>query len=114
MNGLLKDLLYAYRTLIKNPGFTVVSLLTLAIAIGANTAIFSFVNSILLTPLPYPDADRIVRVLEKPPDAPRNGISTLNFLDWRNQNTVFESMAAQTGGVVTLTGYGEPVQLRGA
>ncbi len=114
MNGLLKDLQYAYRTLIKSPGFTIVSLLTLAIAIGANTAIFSFVNSILLTPLPYPDADRIVRVLEKPPDNPRNGISTLNFLDWQHQNTVFESMAAQTGGTVTLTGYGEPVQLRGS
>jgi putative ABC transport system permease protein len=114
VNGLLRDLQYACRTLAKSPGFTVVSLLTLAIGIGANTAIFSFVDSALLKPLPYPDADRIVRVLEKPPGFPRNGIATLNFLDWKNQNTVFEYMAAQTGGPSTLTGFGEPVQLRGA
>ena len=112
MNGLLSDLRYAFRTLRKSPGFTVVALLTLAIGIGANTAIFSFVDSILLKPLPYPDAERIVRVLEKPPGGGGNGISTLTFLDWRNQNTVFDSMAAQTGGDVTLTGRGEPVQLR--
>ncbi len=112
MNGLLSDLRYAFRTLRKSPGFTVVALLTLAIGIGANTAIFSFVDSILLKPLPYPDAERIVRVLEKPPGGGGNGISTLTFLDWRNQNTVFDSLAAQTGGDVTLTGRGEPVQLR--
>jgi putative ABC transport system permease protein len=114
VNGLLRDLQYACRTLAKSPGFTVVSLLTLAIGIGANTAIFSFVDSALLKPLPYPDADRIVRVLEKPPGFPRNGIATLNFLDWQSQNTVFEHMAAQSGGPLTLTGFGEPVQLRGA
>jgi putative ABC transport system permease protein len=114
MNGLLKDLQYACRTLAKSPGFTIVSMLTLAIGIGANTAIFSFVDSALLKPLPYADADRIVRVLEKPPGFPRNGIATLNFLDWQSQNTVFEHMAAQSGGPLTLTGFGEPVQLRGA
>ena len=97
----------------EEPGFIIVSLLTLAVGIGANTAIFSFVDSALLRPLPYEDAHRIVRVLEKPPGSPRNGISTLNYLDWQSQNTVFENMAAQTGGPVTLTGYGEPVQLRG-
>ncbi|HEX4275598.1 MAG TPA: ABC transporter permease [Bryobacteraceae bacterium] len=113
MNDLWRDLLFACRTLAKSPGFTIVSLLTLAIGIGANAAIFSFVDSALLKPLPYADADRIVRVLEKPPGFPRNGISTLTYLDWQNQNTVFENMAAQTGGPVTLTGYGEPVQLRG-
>ena len=96
-----------------SPGFTLVSLLTLAIGIGANTAIFSFFDATLLKPLPYADADRIVRVLEKPPGYPRNGISTLTFLDWQRDNTVFDSMAAQTGGAVTLTGEGEPVQLRG-
>src|SRR5690348_3081542 len=102
------------RTLAKSPGFTIVSVLTLAIGIGANTAIFSFVDAVLLKPLPYADADRIVSVLEKPPGFPRNGISTLTFLDWKRQNTVFEYMAAQTGGAVTLTGLREPVQLRGA
>ncbi len=114
MNGLLRDLQYAYRTLAKSPGFTIVSLLTLAIGIGANTAIFSLVDGALLKPLPYPDAERIVRVLEKPPGFPRNGISTLTFLDWQRQNTVFDYMAAQSGGQVTLTGSGEPVQLRSA
>jgi predicted permease len=86
---------------------------TLAVGIGANTAIFSFVDGVLLRPLPYTDADRIVRVLEKPPGDGRNGISTLNYLDWQKDNTVFEYMAAQTGGSVTLTGIDEPVQLRG-
>ena len=113
MNGLLKDLQYACRTLIKSPGFTLVCLLTLTVGIGANTAIFSFVDSVLLKPLPYADADRIVRVLEKPPLGARNGISTLNYLDWQRANTVFDHMAAQAGGPVTLTGFGEPVQLRG-
>jgi putative ABC transport system permease protein len=100
----------------KSPGFTAVALLTLAIGIGANTAIFSFVDGVLLKPLPYANADRIMRVLEKPPGDPdaRNGISTLNFLDWQRQNSVFQYMAARTGGSVTLTGVTKPVQLRGA
>jgi putative ABC transport system permease protein len=88
--------------------------LTLAIGIGANTAIFSFVNGVLLKPLPYGEPERIVRVLEKPPGGGRNGISTLNYLDWQKDSTVFEYMAAQTGGSVTLTGVTEPVRLRGA
>lgn len=98
----------------KAPGFSIVAVLTLALGIGANTAIFSFVDGVLLKPLPYPEADRIVEVWEKPPQGDRNGISTMNFLDWRRQNTVFTAMAAQTGGSFTLTGGKEPVQLRGA
>jgi len=105
---------YALRTLLRSPGFTAVALLTLALGIGANTAIFSFVNGVLLKPLPYGDPHRIVMVWEKPPGGLRNGISTLNFLDWKNQNTVFEHMAARRGGSVTLTGSGDPVQLRSA
>ena len=114
MSSLLQDLRYAWRTLAHSPGFTVVALLTLALGIGANTAIFSFVDGLLLRPLPYKDADRIVRVLEKPPQGERNGISTLNFLDWQKDNAVFDFMAAQSGGSVTLTGRQDPVQLRGA
>src|SRR5262245_28925543 len=102
------------RTLRKSAGFATVAILTLAIGIGANTAIFSFVNGVLLKPLPYGEPERIVRVLEKPPGGGRNGISTLNYLDWQKDNTVFEYMAAQTGGSVTLTGVTEPIQLRGA
>ena len=88
MSQLWQDMRYAFRTLSSAPGFTGVAILTLAVGIGANAAIFSFVNGILLNPLPYPTADRIVRVLEKPPGPPtaRNGISTLNYLDWENQN----------------------------
>jgi len=111
---LLQDLRYGIRTLRKSPGFATVAVLTLAIGIGANTAIFSFVNGVLLKPLPYGEPERIVRVLEKPPGGGRNGISTLNYLDWQKDNTVFEYMAAQTGGSVTLTGINEPVQLRGS
>jgi predicted permease len=84
----------------------------LAIGIGANPAIFSFVDGVLLKPLPYVEPDRIVRVLEKPPGGGRNGISTLNYLDWQKDNTVFDYMAAQTGDSTTLTGNGEPAQLR--
>jgi len=113
VTSLVQDLRYALRMLAKSPGFTAVSVLTLAVGVGANTAIFSFVDAALLKPLPYADADRIVRVLEKPPGGGRNGISTLNYLDWRQDNSVFEYMAAQTGGAVTLTGMGEPILLRG-
>jgi putative ABC transport system permease protein len=109
----IQDLRYATRTLRNSPGFTIVALLTLAIGIGANVAIFSFVDGLLLKPLPYEQGDRIVRVLEKPPQGERNGISALNFLDWQKDNTVFDFMSAQTGGAVTLTGGAEPVQIRG-
>jgi putative ABC transport system permease protein len=114
MSSLLRDLRHATRTLRQAPGFTIVAVLTLAIGIGANTAIFSFLDALLLKPLPYEGADRIVRVMEKPPRGERNGISTLNFLDWQKDNTVFDFMSAQTGDAVTLTGGTEPVQLRAA
>jgi putative ABC transport system permease protein len=111
VNELMQDIRYGLRTLGKSRGFTAVPILTLAIGIGANTAIFSFVDGVLLKPLPYANADRIVRVLEKPPGDPdaRNGISTLNFLDWQRQNSVFQYMAARTGGSVTLTGVSNSV-----
>jgi putative ABC transport system permease protein len=109
-----QDLRYAVRTLTKSRGFTAVAVMTLAIGVGANVAIFSFVDGILLKPLPYDEPERIVRVLEKPPQGERNGISTLNFLDWQRDNTVFDFHSAQTGGNVTMTGGSEPVQLRGA
>jgi putative ABC transport system permease protein len=112
MSSFLRDVRHSVRTLRQSPGFTAVAVLTLAIGIGANTAIFSFVDAMLLRPLPYPDADRIVRVMEKPPRGERNGISTLNFLDWQRDNTVFDFMSAQAGDAVTLTGGTEPVQLR--
>lgn len=114
MTEFLQDLKYGCRTLLKSRGFTVIALATLAIGIGGNAAIFSFVNAVLLKPLPYPEPERIVRLFEKPPGGGTNGISTLNYLDWVKENTVFESMAAQTGGGVTLTGIDLPVLLRGS
>ncbi|HVU25914.1 MAG TPA: ABC transporter permease [Opitutus sp.] len=114
MSRLLQDIRHGIRTLGKSPGFTVVAIATLALALGANTAIFTFVNAILLQPLPYADPDRIVRVLEKRPDGGRNGISTLNYLDWARENTCFEFIAARNGGSVSLTGVAEPVLVPGA
>jgi putative ABC transport system permease protein len=113
VNSLVNDIHFALRMIRHTPGFTTIAILTLALGIGANTAIFSFVDAVLLKPLPYPRAEEIVNVWEKPPGGDRNGISTLNFLDWKNQNTVFTAMAAETGGGVTLTGLDVPVQLQG-
>ncbi len=113
MNHLILDCRFGFRTLWKNPSFTLIAVLTLMIGIGANTAIFSFVDGVLLKPLPYGEPERIVRVMEKPPGGGRNGISTLNFLDWQKENRVFDYMAAESNGSMTLTGTGEPIQLRG-
>ena len=113
ISAFVNDLRFGIRMIRKSPGFATVAILTLALSIGANTAIFSFVNGVILKPLPYPEADRLLNVWEKPPQGERNGISTLNFLDWQRQNTVFTAMAARTGGSFTLMGGKEPVQLSG-
>jgi putative ABC transport system permease protein len=107
------ELRYAARTLRRSPGFTASVILTLALGIGANTAIFSFVDKVLLKPLPYPEPDRIVRVLQKRYNGSPFGITTLDFLDWQKQNTVFESLAAQAGWSPTLTGEDQPMLIRG-
>lgn len=111
MNEILQDLKFGLRTLLKSPGFAVVALATLGIGIGANAAIFSIVDGVLLKPSPFKEIDRMVQVLEKPPGGGRNGISTLNYLDWEKQNTVFEYIAAQRWGTVSLTGVETPVQV---
>ena len=114
MEELRANLRFAFRMIRTSPGFSAVAIFTLALGIGANTAIFSFVDAVLLKSLPYPHPEQIVQVWEKPPGSDRNGVSTMNFLDWKNQNTVFSAVAAETGGSVTLSGTGEPVQLRGS
>ncbi len=113
MSALKHDVRYALRALRNSPGFAVVAIVTIALAVGSNTAIFSFVNGMVLNPLPYPDADRIVRVLERRPDGGLNSVSTLNYLDWAEQNTVFEVISPRTGWTATWTGGDEPVQLQG-
>jgi predicted permease len=114
MNGLGQDLRYAVRQLRKNRGFTAVATLTLALGIGANTAIFSVVNAVLLNPLPFPSANRIVSLFEATPNFPRGSISYPNFLDWQRNNHAFEGMAAfrWTDGAITGVGEAEEVRAR--
>ena len=115
LETLLQDLRYAVRVLGNNLGFTALAVLTLALGIGANTAIFTVVNSVLLRPLPYPERDRLVMVWERSSKNPQvhNVIAPADFLDWRAQNHVFDQMSAIGWGVGTLTGQGEPESLVG-
>ncbi|MGH9675789.1 MAG: ABC transporter permease, partial [Candidatus Acidiferrum sp.] len=110
LETLLQDLRFGARTLRKNPAFTAVAILTLALGIGANTAIFSVVNAVLLRPLPFHDASQVVIVAEKSP-YPTISTSYENFADWRDQSKSFESLEATRGFALTLNGTGEPEQL---
>ena len=92
--GTLKDIRYSVRSLLKHPGFTAIVVVTLALGIGASSAIFSVVNTVLLRPLPYRQADRIVAIQELDRNGKRVQVTPANFLDWRAQNTVFEQLAA--------------------
>ncbi|HEV7747782.1 MAG TPA: ABC transporter permease [Pyrinomonadaceae bacterium] len=94
MQTLLKDIRYGVRSLLKHPGFTAIVVVTLAVGIGASSAIFSVVNTVLLRPLPYPRAERIVAIQELNQQGKRVQVTPANFLDWRAQNTVFEQLAA--------------------
>ena len=106
------DLRFALRTLRNNPGFTAVALLTLTLGIGANTAIFSVVNAVLLRPLPYPHADRLVYLSEWTPQIRFMYISMPDFHDWLARNTVFETIGGYRIADVTLTGVGEARRLQ--
>jgi len=110
-----QDIRYGLRMFAKNPTFTVVAVLAIALGIGANSAIFSVVNALLLRPLPYKNPDQLVAVWENAAHLgfPKNTPSPANFLDWRQQSTVFEGMAAFTERRFNLSGQGEPERLDG-
>ena len=116
MSGIFQDIRFALRQLTKNPGFSAIAVLTLALGIGANTAIFSVVNGVLLRPLPFKDPDRIVRVWHTPPAKSFPGmtffsVSAANYYDWKRDNHVFDRMAIYNYRGFTLTGGAQPQQV---
>jgi putative ABC transport system permease protein len=113
MRTMWQDLRYGARILMKNYGFTLISVLTLALGIGANTAIFSVVHALLLRPLPYHEPDRLALLTNKTSRARRSGISYPNYADWRERARSFEGMAAVRRETFNLTGVDIPAQLRG-
>jgi predicted permease len=120
VDALFRDIRHSARGLGRSPGFAVAVLLTLALGIGGNTAIFSVVDQVLLRPLPYPDGDRLVRIYESRIDRPAttaarfsNGVSPANWLDWQRQSRTISSMGIWFNTTRTLTGLGEPERLNG-
>jgi putative ABC transport system permease protein len=113
MDQLRQDLHYSIRRLLKNPGFTAVAVLTLALGIGANSAIFSVINAVLFRPLPFPEPDRLVGVYQVWKGS-REVMSPANFLDVRQQSKTLEDAAAVDNTEFTLTGVGDPIRLRGS
>src|SRR6516225_4141654 len=114
MELLSQDLRYAIRMLTKKPGFAAIAILTFALGVGANAAIFSVVNAVLLRPLPYPQPDRIVAIWETRSAEGRSRVTPANFLDWRERTRAFEDIAAFGSSALNLTSTGEPEQLLGA
>jgi predicted permease len=113
LETLLQDLRYGARVLRRNPGFATVAILTLALGIGANTAIFSVVNGVLLNPLPFPHPEELITLHESKPNFPYGSISYPNFRDWQKGNQTFSSMAIFRSTSFTLTGIGDAEQVRG-
>src|ERR1700761_1851094 len=113
MNSLWQDIRYALRVLAKQPGFTAVVVLTLALGIGANTAIFSIVNAVILEPLPFPESKQLVEVrgVDARAAEVHRPLSYLDFVDYRAQNRSLESVAAYDKNTFTLTGSGEPLHV---
>jgi predicted permease len=119
MSGLRQNLKFAFRQLVKSPGFTIIAVVILALGIGANTAIFSVVHAVLLEPLPFPDADRLVQIWHTPPQEQFPGmtqfaVSAANFLDWQKQSNAFDGMALYSGGAFELTGGSKPETILGS
>jgi predicted permease len=108
MTSFLQDIRYGLRVLAKNPGFTAIAILTLSLGIGANTALFSVVNGVLLNPLPFPNPDELVAVYASSPTSEQNSISYPNFLDWQKENQCFASLVAFRSDDYNMVGAGEP------
>lgn len=108
MNTLMQDIRYALRMLARSPGFAVIAVLTLMLGIGANTALFSVVNGVLLNPLPYPHPEQLIELYSRTPDFSHSSISYPNFLDWQRQNSSFTQLAAFRSDTFNMTGRGEP------
>src|SRR5262245_9848097 len=111
MRNLWQDLRYGARMLLKNPGFTTIAVIILALGIGANTTIFSVVNAVLLRPLPYDESDRLVFLSERSRQVDDVSISWPNLTDWRERNGVFEKIGAYNRDSYNLTENGEPERL---
>ncbi|HEX8117109.1 MAG TPA: ABC transporter permease, partial [Pyrinomonadaceae bacterium] len=116
MTTLLQDMRYAVRRLLKSPGFAAVAVGALALGIGANTAIFSVVNSVLLRPLPYPEPEQLVQLWESRPrqNMPRIEVAPHEFIAWAEQSQSFQRLAAIDSAEYNLTGRGEPARVSGA
>ncbi|MGC2388837.1 MAG: ABC transporter permease [Candidatus Acidiferrum sp.] len=108
-----QDVRYGLRVLLKSPGFTAIAVLTLALGIGANTALFSVVNGVLLNPLPFPNPDQLVAVYSKTAEFEQSSISYPNFLDWVRDNHSFSKLGAFRSEEYNMTGQGEPERLHG-
>lgn len=113
MESLLQDLRYGFRMILRSPGFSAIAILTLALGIGVNTAMFSVVNSVLLNPLPFPHGSQLVSLFESIPNFEVASISYPNFSDWRKMNHSFSAIAAYRSDGVDLTGEGTPEHLHG-
>lgn len=113
MDSVFQDVKFAMRQLLKQPGFTIVAAMTLALGIGANTAMFSIINATVIEPLPYSEPDRLVRVREVTPEGMNFSASEPNYLDFRDQSKSFTTLAAFKDRAASLVGTGEPVRLDG-
>jgi putative ABC transport system permease protein len=115
MENLRGDIRYALRSLLKRPGFTLIAVVTLALGIGANTAIFSAINALLLKPLPFPELDRVVAIWDKMPSRGvlHNEVTLANYLDWQAQNKSFEQLAIYRWFSANLTGGDTPERVQG-
>ena len=113
METLLQDVRYGFRMLVKSPGFTAVAILTLALGIGANTALFSVINGVLLSPLPFVQPDQLVTLHENKPHFEGGSVSYPNFRDWQKDNRTFSSIAVARVYAFSLTGTGEAEQVTG-